>query len=114
MTSRQTGSDSTRPVGGLAIASVAHVDVQDLALVQFSSGTTVDPKPVALSHRAIVAQTRILNGFWSDTDGVTNSGVSWLPLYHDMGLIGAVLPALERPGVLRCFHGFLVCCSLGP
>ena len=41
----------------------------DLALVQFSSGTTVDPKPVALSHRAIVAQAEILNGFWRDTDG---------------------------------------------
>ena len=39
----------------------------DLALIQFSSGTTVEPKPVALSHRAVLAQTRILNGFWPDT-----------------------------------------------
>lgn len=78
------------------------VDVgpEALALVQFSSGTTHDPKPVALSHRAVVAQTRILNGFWPDTGDVRHSGVSWLPLYHDMGLIGAVFPALERPGVL--------------
>ena len=71
-----------------------------LALVQFSSGTTVDPKPVALSHRAILAQVRALNSFWPD-DGRDISGVSWLPLYHDMGLIGCVFPALERPAVLN-------------
>ena len=70
----------------------------DLALVQFSSGTTVDPKPVALTHRAILAQVRALNGFWPDQDGLCHSGVCWLPLYHDMGLIGCVFTALERPG----------------
>lgn len=73
---------------------------EDLALVQFSSGTTVDPKPVALTHRAVMAQVTRLNGFWPDTSEVRQTGVSWLPLYHDMGLIGCVLPALERPSVL--------------
>ena len=68
-----------------------------LALVQFSSGTTVDPKPVALSHRAVAAQVRRLNAFWPEAEA---GGVSWLPLYHDMGLIGCVFPALERPGPL--------------
>jgi fatty-acyl-CoA synthase len=66
------------------------VEAHDLALVQFSSGTIVDPKPVALSHRAVVAQTRCLNSYWPDGDGVVHSGASWLPLYHDMGLIGCV------------------------
>jgi acyl-CoA synthetase (AMP-forming)/AMP-acid ligase II len=67
---------------------------RELALVQFSSGTTVDPKPVALSHRAVVAQTRILNAHWpADAEGLP-TGVSWLPLYHDMGLIGCVFSAL--------------------
>ena len=84
----------------------------DLALVQFSSGTTVEPKPVALSQRAVLAQVRALNALWPakpvnpanpegtevGDDPVT--GVSWLPLYHDMGLIGCVFPALERPSVL--------------
>ena len=73
------------------------VEPSDLALVQFSSGTTVDPKPVALSHRAVLSQIQALNSFWPDDD---HSGVSWLPLYHDMGLIGCVFPALERPGTL--------------
>jgi fatty-acyl-CoA synthase len=73
---------------------------EDLALVQFSSGSTREPRPVALEHRALLAQARLLNGFWPDGDGVTHRGVSWLPLYHDMGLLGCVLPALERPGEL--------------
>lgn len=72
----------------------------DLALVQFSSGTTVEPKPVALTQRAVLAQVAALNAMWPDTTEVTHSGVSWLPLYHDMGLIGCVFPALERPAVL--------------
>lgn len=72
----------------------------DLALVQFSSGTTVEPKPVALTQRAILAQVAALNALWPDTPERTQSGVSWLPLYHDMGLIGCVFPALERPAVL--------------
>jgi fatty-acyl-CoA synthase len=76
------------------------VGPSDLALVQFSSGTTVDPKPVALSHRAVVAQTEALNGFWRDTDELRHSCVSWLPLYHDMGLIGCVFPALSRDAPL--------------
>ncbi len=79
----------------------AAVGPEDLAMVQFSSGTTVDPKPVALSHRAVMAQATILNSFWPDeAGGEPVSGVSWLPLYHDMGLIGCVFPALERPADL--------------
>jgi len=73
---------------------------EDLALVQFSSGTTVEPKPVALTQRAVLAQVAALNALWPDTAEATHSGVSWLPLYHDMGLIGCVFPALERPAVL--------------
>jgi acyl-CoA synthetase (AMP-forming)/AMP-acid ligase II len=75
-------------------------DPDDLAFVQFSSGTTVDPKPVALTQAAIMAQVDLLNAFWPDGDGRGHSGVSWLPLYHDMGLVGCVFTALERPAVL--------------
>jgi acyl-CoA synthetase (AMP-forming)/AMP-acid ligase II len=84
------------PAGRARLASPAQVVPADLALVQFSSGTTVDPKPVALSHRAILAQVAILSGFWPDTPEIRHSAVSWLPLYHDMGLIGCVFPALAR------------------
>ncbi|MEO7973500.1 MAG: AMP-binding protein [Thermoanaerobaculia bacterium] len=76
----------------------------DLAMVQFSSGTTVEPKPVALTQAAVLAQVRALNALWPAPAPTAQepmvTGVSWLPLYHDMGLIGCVFPALERPSVL--------------
>jgi acyl-CoA synthetase (AMP-forming)/AMP-acid ligase II len=93
-----------RPADGLSLDESAvrpvEADPDHLALVQFSSGTTTEPKPVALTHRAVLSQVAILNGFWPDGPAVRHSGVSWLPLYHDMGLIGCVFPALERPAVL--------------
>jgi acyl-CoA synthetase (AMP-forming)/AMP-acid ligase II len=91
-----------RTVGDLPRERAAPVPAEpsDLALVQFSSGTTVDPKPVALSHRAVAAQVEILNGFWKDTGEFRHSALSWLPLYHDMGLIGCVFPALSRDATL--------------
>lgn len=73
----------------------------DLALVQFSSGTTVEPKPVALSHRNLVENVRAITGWMFSTgEPLVEGGVSWLPLYHDMGLIGCVGPAIYRPGFL--------------
>jgi fatty-acyl-CoA synthase len=84
--------DEVRQSAGEAV----RVDPADLGLVQFSSGTTVEPKPVALSHRALVSQVKAINGCWQDADGRRQSGVSWLPLYHDMGLIGCVFGALDR------------------
>ncbi|MDH3255333.1 MAG: AMP-binding protein, partial [Acidobacteriota bacterium] len=80
--------------------SATATDEHDLCLIQFSSGTTVDPKPVALTHRAVMSQITALNGFWPDSQAVRHSGVSWLPLYHDMGLIGCLCAAVERPGDL--------------
>ena len=79
------------------LAAVAAVDPGELALVQYSSGTTVEPKPVALSHRAVLAQVEILNAGWPHDAGVRPTGASWLPLYHDMGLIGCAFAALELP-----------------
>lgn len=76
------------------------IAADDLGLVQFSSGTTKEPKPVALSHRALIAQAHVLNSLWPDQETTVHSGVSWLPLYHDMGLIGCLLVALEHPGTL--------------
>ena len=92
---------------GSATATFADVDEETLGLVQFSSGTTGAPKPVALSRRALVAQARLLNALWPEVETaagngrpVVHRGFSWLPLYHDMGLVGCVLPALERPADL--------------
>jgi acyl-CoA synthetase (AMP-forming)/AMP-acid ligase II len=88
------------PLGHESPAGDEPLRGDELALVQFSSGTTGRPKPVALTHSAILHQARLLNSHWPDEPGLEQAGVSWLPLYHDMGLIGCVLPALMRPATL--------------
>ena len=70
----------------------------DLALIQFSSGTTVDPKPVALTHANVLANVAAIDTIVPTDDA--QAGVSWLPLYHDMGLIGCLLLAVAHPGPL--------------
>ncbi len=57
----------------------------DLGLFQFTSGTSGDSKVVHLSHAAIMAQTRAICDAL-ETDPIKDSAVSWLPLFHDMGL----------------------------
>jgi len=69
-----------------------------LALIQFSSGSTVDPKPVALRHSHLVAQLAALEAELPKPEDRAPVGVSWLPLYHDMGLIGCLLSAVYYPG----------------
>lgn len=71
----------------------------DVALIQFSSGTTLNPRPVALTHANLNAN---VDAILSRLPGrpQDHSCVSWLPLYHDMGLIGSLLTALSAPGDL--------------
>jgi acyl-CoA synthetase (AMP-forming)/AMP-acid ligase II len=76
------------------------VSPEDLGLIQFSSGSTTDPKPVALTHANLVAQCATLQQLMRDPGGPPPLGVSWLPLYHDMGLIGCLLVAAYWPGPL--------------
>ena len=71
-----------------------------LGLIQFSSGSTVDPKAVALTHAQLLAQCEALCGVMRDCPGNTGVGATWLPLYHDMGLIGCLLSAAYYPGRL--------------
>lgn len=75
----------------------------DLGLVQFSSGTTAMPKPVALSQRAILAQVDGINSFWDPAAIARPTGLSWLPLYHDMGLIGCIFPTISLRSELTLF-----------
>lgn len=69
-------------------------------LIQFSSGSTADPRPVALSHESLLAQLAALRALLPPEEGVPQKGVSWLPLYHDMGLIGCLLQAVFYPAPL--------------
>jgi acyl-CoA synthetase (AMP-forming)/AMP-acid ligase II/acyl carrier protein len=64
----------------------------DLAFIQYSSGSTSDPKGVCLTHRNLCINIRaIVEGAdWTDAD----YSLSWMPLTHDMGLIGYHLSVL--------------------
>jgi acyl carrier protein len=77
------------------------------ALIQFTSGSTGAPKGVLLAHENILANIRAIGQ--AAKMGPTDVGVSWLPLYHDMGLIGTWLCALYYgiPIALLSPMGFL-------
>jgi fatty-acyl-CoA synthase len=76
------------------------VSPDDVALIQFSSGTTHDPKPVALTHANLLSNLAAINRYLTDEGAPGPIGVTWLPLYHDMGLIGNLLSAFYAPSTL--------------
>jgi amino acid adenylation domain-containing protein len=61
---------------------------ETLAFLQYTSGSTGIPKGVMLSHANLLHNQKVIQQGFGHSDGV---GVSWLPLYHDMGLIGHVI-----------------------
>jgi fatty-acyl-CoA synthase len=71
---------------------VATASASDLAVLQYTSGTTGLPKGVALSHRSVLANAHMIG----ERVGMNprDVGVSWLPLFHDMGLVGALMTSL--------------------
>ena len=83
----ETIRESQESLRGVKIAP------DDVAFIQYTSGSTSRPKGVALTHANLVANTKCIM-----EDGLQirpeDRGISWLPLYHDMGLIGFVLAPL--------------------
>lgn len=77
------------------LIEIAHPRPDDIALIQFSSGTTRTPAPVTLTHRQILANIEVIVASLPLPAFDGGGCVSWLPLYHDMGLIGCLLTSLR-------------------
>ncbi|QET05158.1 amino acid adenylation domain-containing protein [Cupriavidus pauculus] len=68
------------------------IHADDIAFLQYTSGSTATPKGVMVSHANIMAnEAAIAESFGTRADDVM---LSWLPLYHDMGLIGGLMHPL--------------------
>ena len=94
LTSSQVVAGSTEPIAWESLGGFTRCP-DDIVLLQHSSGTTGLQKGVALSHQAVLNQVESYAKaiHLSEEDII----VSWLPLYHDMGLIaGFLLPLLYR------------------
>ncbi|MFQ5565920.1 MAG: fatty acyl-AMP ligase [Paracoccaceae bacterium] len=73
-----------------ALSSGDRPDAGEIAYLQFSSGTTSFPKGVAVTHGAMMSNLRAMAVHGLELrEG--DRGVSWLPYYHDMGLVGGVM-----------------------
>lgn len=85
--------------GASEAAWPVNIREEDIAFLQHSSGTTGLKKGVALSHKAVLNQI----GNYSKSIGLNSKDVivSWLPLYHDMGLIACfIMPLISKTPVV--------------
>ena len=83
--------------------------LDDVAFIQYTSGSTSHPKGVVLTHRCVAENIGGIHGPRGLDVTASDIGVSWLPLYHDMGLIGMSFAPLygARPVVLMAPEMFV-------
>jgi len=114
--------------GAAAATALPTPGAESIAMLQYTSGSTGSPKGVTLTHRNLLANIRAMGRQISASE--SDVFVSWLPLYHDMGLIGAWLGSLyfgcrlvimpptaflTRPGRwLRAIHDYHATLSASP
>ena len=72
--------------------SPTHSSRDDVAYIQYTSGSTSSPKGVVISHGNVMANQRMIQSAFATSEG--SVVVSWLPHFHDMGLVGIVQQAI--------------------
>jgi fatty-acyl-CoA synthase len=82
------GQPPAAPTPPTPAAALPPVTPDDVAIVQFTSGSTAQPKGVVLTHRNVLAGLAAISTGIGLGDG--DSGGFWLPLFHDMGLFGVL------------------------
>ena len=70
------------------------IEPEDTCFLQFTSGSTSEPKGVKVTHANLLANAGAIMHAGLQADPTVDKGISWLPLYHDMGLIGFVIAPL--------------------
>ncbi|MEX2178098.1 MAG: aminotransferase class I/II-fold pyridoxal phosphate-dependent enzyme [Gemmatimonadaceae bacterium] len=93
-----------------SIAPVEHqAGAHDVAMLQYTSGSTAAPKGVVLTHANLLHNLSLIRAAFNVRHGSDDVGVFWLPPYHDMGLIGGILQPcyVGRGAVLMASATFL-------
>jgi acyl-CoA synthetase (AMP-forming)/AMP-acid ligase II/aryl carrier-like protein len=82
---------------------LAEIDFDSIAMLQYTSGSTGTPKGVVLSHRNLMHNAAATYQVMAHS--AESRFISWLPMYHDMGLIG---------GILQPLYGGFPCTLMAP
>src|SRR5262245_22850490 len=86
--------------GGEGETPEAPWPAEKLAILQYTSGSTGAPRGVVVTHGNLFSNQRMILEAMPAQPGVADCVVGWLPMYHDMGLIGNVLNSVFRGGQL--------------
>lgn len=96
-------------VTGAEGGPAAGIAATDLAMLQYTSGSTASPKGVMLTHRNLLHNLALIRSAFHVEHAEGDVGVFWLPPFHDMGLIGGILQPcyVGRGAVLMSSATFL-------